>query len=87
MTTFKCPPSCGYDDGESDISEWISVKDEIPPPMKEVLCYDTQRIYIAYRDEENEYNEHWIICEECCSCTGCTGAITHWMPLLPSPEE
>lgn len=61
--------------------EWIDVKNRLPDFLEKVLCYDTQRIYIAFRPEETEYNEHWSICEECCSCYGCTGAVTHWMPL------
>jgi hypothetical protein len=67
---------------------WISVKDILPEYDKAVLCFDTQQIYIAFRPNEEEYNEHWCICEDfCCSCEGCTGAITHWMPLPPHPKE
>lgn len=68
--------------------KWISVEDQLPAKGLKVLCYDSSRIYIAYRfPVEDEYNEHWGICEESdCSCVGCTGAITHWMPLPELPK-
>lgn len=66
--------------------EWISVDDALPEPNQKVLAYDTQRIYICYRSKEQEYNEHWVICEENCSCPGITSAVTHWM-LLPEPPD
>ena len=66
---------------------WISVENQVPQPNEKVLCFDTQRIYIAFREHGTIYNEHWTICEEQdCSCVGCTGAITHWMP-LPEPPK
>ena len=67
------------------MSEWISVSSLLPPHGQLVLCHDTQKCYIAFRPVEDEYNEHWTICDQCCSCPGCTGAITHWMPLPPPP--
>jgi hypothetical protein len=72
----------------TEMTEWISVKDRLPEFDKLILCHDTQKTYIAFRHKENEYNEHWQICENsCCLCNGCTGAITHWMPLPESPKE
>lgn len=67
--------------------EWINVKDRLPEFETMVLAYDTQKIYICYRPIENEYNEHWKICDECCSCYGATGAIICWMPLPKPPEQ
>ncbi len=68
--------------------EWIDTEDQIPDTDVEVLAYDGDRIYIAFRPPRDGYSEHWCICEEgCCSCDGCTGPITHWMPLPESPEE
>lgn len=67
--------------------KWISVKDKIPDNNKKVLGFDCSRIYICFRKEESEYNEHWAICDEDCSCVGCTGAITHWMPLPLPPKN
>ncbi len=68
--------------------EWISVKDRLPEFNEKVFCYDTQMVYIAFRKVEEEYNEHWCICEDsCCSCVGCTGAITHWIPLPQPPRD
>lgn len=66
--------------------KWISVEEKLPEVNKEVLAYDTQRIYICHREEFNgQYNEHWHICEDkCCYANACTGAITHWME-LPEP--
>ena len=67
--------------------EWISTKDKLPSFNTKVLAYDTQRIYIAFR-EEFEYNEHWVICEDQdCACVGCTGAIIYWMPLPELPRN
>jgi len=67
--------------------EWISVKDKRPEVNTKVLAYDTGRIYICYRRDEEDYNEHWAICEDQnCSCIGCTGAITRWMPLPKMPS-
>lgn len=67
--------------------EWIKCSDRLPDKGEKVLCYDTARIYIAYRYlGDVEYNEHWGICEDQdCSCVGSTGAITHWMPLPTYP--
>lgn len=67
--------------------DWISVNSRLPDHNQLVLCYDTQKWYIAFRPVEDEYTEHWTICAECCSCNGCTGAITHWMPLPEAPKE
>ena len=64
---------------------WIKIEDALPTFLEQVLCWDTQMIYIAYRPVEIEYNEHWTICDQSCSCNGCTGAITHWMPLPDKP--
>lgn len=62
--------------------KWISVEDRLPGFNVKVLAHDTQMSYIALRKPEEEYNEHWNICENsCCSCNGCTGSIRHWMPL------
>lgn len=67
---------------------WISVNDRLPNFQELVLCYDTQKCYIAYRKIEDEYNEHWIICKDhCCSCNGITGAITHRMRLPELPKD
>lgn len=67
---------------------WISVVDKIPEFNKKVLAYDTQRIYIAYRALENEYNEHWVIGEQedCIPYWAITSAVTHWMPLPKVPD-
>lgn len=68
--------------------EWVSVEDRLPEYENVILCYDQQRIYIAFRPNEIEYNEHWKICDDvCCSCNGCTGAVTHWIPLPEPPKE
>ncbi len=67
---------------------WINVKESRPEFFRPVLAFDTQRIYIAFRPKEDEYNEHWIVCDDSdCGCNGCTGAITHWMPLPNDPNE
>jgi hypothetical protein len=76
---------------------WIRVEDGLPDPEVKVLAYDTQRIYIAFRRKEEEYNEHWVICQDLDYCEwGITSAVTHWMPypekpvhwltLIPLPE-
>jgi Protein of unknown function (DUF551) len=64
---------------------WIKCSDRLPLIGQHVLAYDTQRIYIAFRVPELDYNEHWKICDGDCCCNGPTGAITHWLslPLLP----
>jgi hypothetical protein len=68
--------------------KWIKCSERLPKPNEAVLAHDTQRTYLCFMPEEPEYNEHWVICEECCcSCTGCTGAIVAWMPLPESPLE
>ena len=68
--------------------EWISVKEKLPAFNEKVLAHDAGKMYICYRIDENEYNEHWVICEDQnCSCVGCTGAIIHWMPLPKLPKE
>lgn len=67
--------------------KWISVRDDLPSFNEPVLCYDTNKIYIAYRkDSDIDYNEHWAICEDKnCSCIGCTGAVIYWTPLPEAP--
>lgn len=67
---------------------WIKCSDRLPEYNISVLAFDTQKIYIAFRQKEEEYNEHWSICEDdCCSCVGCTGAIVAWMPLPKETNE
>jgi hypothetical protein len=43
---------------------WISVDQRLPKFNDIVLAYDSQRIYIAKRVKEGEYNEHWKVYEE-----------------------
>lgn len=67
--------------------QWINA-DEYPPPFNQhVLCYDEASIKIAYRPYSEEYNEHWVICEDCCCCMGCTGSVRFWMPLPTAPKD
>lgn len=68
--------------------DWISVEDHLPTFEKKVLAYDTQRICIAFRPTEDEYNEHWqVALGQDDWPWGCTGAVTHWMPLPKVPED
>lgn len=72
------------------MGEWIKVEDRLPEFKRKVLGYSlgSERIYICYREIEDEYNEHWTICEDQdCSCVGCTAPISHWMPLPVQPER
>lgn len=90
LTPETCCTGCSALNHDMPImnNEWISIDDEKPPFLEKVLCWDTQKIYIAYRPIEDEYNEHWSICEDaCCSCNGCTGSVTHWIPLLSPPQD
>jgi len=83
-------PYCGYKSKvpNNPMTDWIKVIDSLPNINTIVLAYDTNKIYICYREDREDYNEHWIICEDqTCACTGCTGAITHWMELPKSPNN
>lgn len=66
--------------------EWISVEDKLPEFEKNVLAFDTQRIYIAYRHTEDEYNEHWRVPQDGWTW-GLTSAVSHWMPLPEPPKQ
>lgn len=71
-----------------DFGKWIKIEDKIPLYGEKVLAFSegAKRIYICYRVKENEYNEHWTICEDSdCSCVGCTAPISHWMCLPKYP--
>jgi hypothetical protein len=65
------------------MNEWIRVEDFLPPINKKVLvCTEGEAIQIAFRDQQLEYDEHWIICEDsCCSCSGITAPVVAWMAL------
>lgn len=70
--------------------KWIDVKDELPKFNEKVFTYSegSGRMYICFRRKEEEYNEHWSICEDQdCSCVGCTAPIDYWMPLPNQPER
>lgn len=70
--------------------EWISVKDRLPIEFEKVLAYSegADRVYICFIKKEEEYNEHWTICDDLdCSCTGCTAPIDYWMPLPEAPKN
>lgn len=72
------------------MDKWIDIRDQLPEFDKKVLAYSlgATLTYICFRPEENEYNEHWSICEASdCSCVGCTAPIDYWMPLPTPPEE
>lgn len=71
------------------MSEWISVKERLPEKGTPVLaCCEGGRVYICALPQEEEYNEHWCICEDaCCSCIGTTGPISHWMNLPGLPKD
>lgn len=70
--------------------KWIKITEKLPEFDKKVLGYSdgADRIYICYRPYENEYNEHWCICDDVdCACVGCTAPIDYWMPLPEQPER
>lgn len=72
--------------------EWININDRLPSPKQTVLAYSrgADKFYLCCLPDENEYNEHWHICEEiCCICTQPTAPISHWMPLpwVPAKEK
>lgn len=66
------------------MSEWISIKDKVPPVGKEVLVYRSRglieiqhRINEEYPDNIDIYNRYvW-------SDQGIANDITHWMPIPP----
>lgn len=60
-------------------SEWISVKNRLPPIYVNVLIYDTIDNYIS-NSLLNENNQ-WI------GCKSNIDDITHWMPLPEAPKE
>lgn len=67
---------------------WISVIERLPSPLITVLAYSrgSGKIYLCCMPNENEYNEHWHICEEQdCICTQPTAPIDFWMPLPSIP--
>ena len=62
---------------------WISVKDELPPKFKHVLCYFPKRgfepyIQISYKESNGSFADEFK-----------WGKVTHWMPLPdhPAPYE
>lgn len=77
-------------DNKGQAMKWNNVRDILPPFDEKVLGYSegANRIYICFRRKEDEYNEHWAICEEQdCSCVGCTAPISHWISLPLQPER
>lgn len=71
------------------MSEWTSIKNRLPAKNQKVLAHSkgAGRIYICCTNDE-EFNEHWTICEDLdCSCTGCTAPIDYWMPLPEPPKS
>ena len=58
---------------------WISVKDELPPKFKHVLCYFPKRgfepyIQISYKESNGSFADEFK-----------WGEVTHWTPLPDHP--
>lgn len=60
------------------MSEWISVKERLPEPLANILCYfaNEHRTDISWMDHSG-----YFAFEES------YGKVTHWMPLPPPPGE
>jgi hypothetical protein len=69
------------------MSEWISVKDQLPPPQTEVLWWNKTAHQAGVSSWE--YMSH---CENTMVYWGDAGNVsiknfTHWMPLPKPPED
>lgn len=57
------------------MSEWISVKDRLPPENITVLAaYDNGKV-----DRDFMADKRWVFT--------CHGTVTHWMPIPKHPKE
>lgn len=66
------------------MSEWISVKKELPAHNKRVLLTNRNEIWVGYRSYD--------LFETCITVSHSTcylelGEVTHWMPLPELPKE
>ena len=60
------------------MAEWISVKDRLPEPYKQVVAFDGMDIDIAWVDDYLMWQA---------GCLSDWEFVTHWMPLPPLPKE
>lgn len=59
------------------MTEWIDVKNNLPPLNQRVYIWNGEEQFVGWREEHGwEYS--------CCGCY--CGDITHWMPLQNPPE-
>ena len=76
-------------------SEWISMKDRLPPCCQNILLYSSKIIEKDKRDDGNIFVGYWLgevyKSWECVWGDGWVPFrwedITHWMPLPKPPEE
>lgn len=71
------------------MSEWISVKDEIPEPYVCVLRFPSYKVeygseYTAYYDTVD--NNFHVDCEDSFTTWEPVVDVTHWMPIPEDPE-
>lgn len=65
------------------MSEWIGVKDRLPPLGERVLCSDGTAVFEQYRVELSAVYGIW----ERSGMKSPMQNVTHWMPLPEPPEE
>lgn len=67
-------------------SPWISVKERLPEPEKEVIILDKRKhIDIDFLTDDGEGGHYWWKSDESIFCED--DEITHWMPIPELPKE
>lgn len=67
-------------------STWISVKERLPEPEKEVIVlFKDKSIDIDFLTDDGEKNYYWWKSDEAICCDD--DEITHWMPIPKLPKE
>lgn len=62
-------------------NEWISIKDRLPEPLKDVLCTFNNERY-----EQKIVDRTWMFHDGSWLYEEIYGKVTHWMP-IPEPAE
>lgn len=69
--------------------KWISVKERLPEPKKEVLIcirYNTGNVIRETAKYDEEHGDPWLTSNEDYYCSVWDPEVTHWMS-LPEPPE
>lgn len=76
-----------YEDGETDTSKWISVKDRLPTDPRFVLVYVRYPAVSSFPARSCIMTDMWLGDKWAENADEEVHEVTHWMPLPEAPKE